>query len=182
MTDSGTTPDGAFYFVMEYLDGVDLEQLIARDGALPVERALLIAAQMSRALEAAHAADIIHRDLKPANVMLVQPQRRGRLREGARLRHLEGPRRRRGDRSVALTRPDVAIGTPVYMAPEQAAGRPADALTDVYAVGGLLYEMLTGEPPCAGDDAIAVLHRKANEDPTPIGELRPDLRARCSTW
>ena len=89
---------------------------------------------------------------------------------------------------MALTRPDVAIGTPVYMSPEQAAGKPADALTDVYAVGGLLYEMLTGCPPCAGTDAIDVLHKKANEDPVPIGSLRPhlpaggraaDRRARC---
>ena len=175
VTDSGTTPDGAFYFVMEYLDGVDLEQLIAREGALPVERALLIAAQMTRALEAAHASDIIHRDLKPANVMLVR-----RNDEDDFVKVLDFGISKDldvavGDRNVSLTRPDVAIGTPVYMAPEQAAGRPANALTDVYAVGGLLYEMLTGEPPCAGDDAIAVLHRKANEDPTPISDLRPDL-------
>jgi serine/threonine protein kinase len=175
VTDSGTTPDGAFYFVMEYLDGIDLEQLIAREGALPVERALLIAAQMTRALEAAHAADIIHRDLKPANVMLVR-----RNDEDDFVKVLDFGISKDldvavGDRNVSLTRPDVAIGTPVYMAPEQAAGRPANALTDVYAVGGLLYEMLTGEPPCAGEDAIAVLHRKANEDPTPISELRPDL-------
>ena len=95
VTDSGTTPDGAFYFVMEYLDGTNLEELIDRNGPLPVERALLIAAQIARALEAAHAADVIHRDLKPANVMLINRQGRGRLRQGAGLRHLEGPRRRR---------------------------------------------------------------------------------------
>ena len=71
VTDSGTTPDGAFYFVMEYLDGTNLEELIDRNGPLPVERALLIAAQIARALEAAHAADVIHRDLKPANIMLI---------------------------------------------------------------------------------------------------------------
>ena len=71
VTDSGTTPDGAFYFVMEFLDGTNLEELIDRNGPLPVERALLIAAQIARALEAAHAADVIHRDLKPANIMLV---------------------------------------------------------------------------------------------------------------
>jgi serine/threonine protein kinase len=175
VTDSGTTPDGAFYFVMEYLDGVDLEQLIARDGALQLDRALLIAAQMTRALEAAHAADIIHRDLKPANVMLVSRNDDDDFVKVLDFGISKDLDVAVGDKHASLTRPDVAIGTPVYMAPEQAAGRPANALTDVYAVGGLLYEMLTGEPPCAGDDAIAVLHRKANEDPTPIAELRPDL-------
>jgi serine/threonine protein kinase len=175
VTDSGTTPDGAFYFVMEYLDGTNLEELIDGNGPLPVERALLIAAQIARALEAAHAADVIHRDLKPANIMLVN--RKGeddfvKVLDFGISKDLELAA---GDRRVALTRPDVAIGTPVYMAPEQAAGRPANALTDVYAVGGLLYEMLTGCPPCAGTDAIDVLHKKAHEDPVAIGSLRPDL-------
>jgi serine/threonine protein kinase len=175
VTDSGTTPDGAFYFVMEYLDGTDLEETIDRDGVLPVERALLITAQITRALEAAHAADVIHRDLKPANVMLVN--RKGeddfvKVLDFGISKDLELAA---GGERVALTRPDVAIGTPVYMAPEQAAGKPANALTDVYGVGGLLYEMLTGHPPCAGTDAMEVLHRKANEDPAPIGSLRPEL-------
>ena len=91
VTDSGTTPDGAFYFVMEYLDGTNLEELIERDGALPVERALLIAAQIRARWRRRTRADIIHRDLKPANVMLVNREGRGRLRQGAGLRHLEGP-------------------------------------------------------------------------------------------
>ncbi len=172
VTDSGTTPDGAFYFVMEFLDGLGLDELIAKNGPLPVARALLVAAQIARALEAAHAADVVHRDLKPANVMLVN-----RNDEADFVKVLDFGISKDLDLAVgaALTRPDVAIGTPVYMAPEQAAGKAADALTDVYAVGGLLYEMLTGTPPCAGEDAIDVLHRKATEDPRPIGELRPEL-------
>jgi serine/threonine protein kinase len=172
VTDSGTTPDGAFYFVMEFLDGIGLDELIAKNGPLPVARALLVAAQIARALEAAHAADVVHRDLKPANVMLVN-----RNDEADFVKVLDFGISKDLDLAVgaALTRPDVAIGTPAYMAPEQAAGKAADALTDVYAVGGLLYEMLTATPPCAGDDAIEVLHRKATEDPRPIGELRPDL-------
>jgi serine/threonine protein kinase len=177
VTDSGMTPDGAFYFVMEYLDGVDLEQLIQREGALPVERALLIAAQLCRALQAAHASEIIHRDLKPANVMLVNRKDDDDFVKVldfgiSRNMELEGgsePGRK------GLTRPDVAVGTPVYMSPEQAAGMRADALTDVYAVGGLLYEMLTATPPCAGDDVLTVLNKKATEDPPPIGSVRPDL-------
>ncbi len=172
VTDSGTTPDGAFYFVMEFLDGVNLEDLILRTGPLPVERALLVTAQIARALEAAHAADVIHRDLKPANVMLVN-----RNDEADFVKVLDFGISKDLDLAVgaALTRPDIAIGTPAYMAPEQAAGKAADALTDVYAVGGLLYEMLTATQPCTGDDAIEVLQRKASEDPRPIGELRPDL-------
>ena len=175
VTDSGTTPDGSFYFVMEYLDGPNLEELIVRDGALPVERALLIAAQITRALEAAHAAEIIHRDLKPANVMLVN--RKGeedfvKVLDFGISKDLDLAV---GDRHAALTRPNVAIGTPAYMSPEQAAGKPSDALTDVYAVGGLLYEMLTGRAPCEGEDAMDVLRKKATEDPPPIGSLRPGL-------
>ncbi|HVY39341.1 MAG TPA: serine/threonine-protein kinase, partial [Polyangia bacterium] len=172
VTDSGTTPDGAFYFVMEYLDGINLEDLIADKGPLPVERALLVAAQIARALEAAHSTDIIHRDLKPANIMLVN-----RSDEEDFVKVLDFGISKDLDLAVgaALTRPDVAIGTPAYMAPEQAAGRTADALTDVYGVGGLLYEMLTGTAPCVGEDAIDVLQRKANEDPKPIGQVRPNL-------
>jgi serine/threonine protein kinase len=180
VTDSGTTPDGAFFFVMEFLDGVDLEQLIQREGRLPVRRALVIAAQLTRALQAAHASEIIHRDLKPANVMLVNRKDEedfvkvldfGISRNmGLEASGDDVPAGRRG-----LTRPDVAVGTPVYMSPEQAAGSRADALTDVYAVGGLLYEMLTATPPCAGDDVLTVLNKKATEDPVPIEKLRPDL-------
>jgi serine/threonine-protein kinase len=172
VTDSGSTPDGAFYFVMEFLDGIGLEELIANSGPLPVERALLVAAQIARALEAAHAADVVHRDLKPANVMLVNRNDQEDF-----VKVLDFGISKDLDLAVgaALTRPDVAIGTPAYMAPEQAAGKTADALTDVYALGGLLYEMLTRTPPCSGDDAIEVLQRKATEDPRPIGELRSEL-------
>jgi serine/threonine protein kinase len=179
VTDSGTTSDGAFFFVMEFLDGVDLEKLIQIEGALPEPRALLIAAQLCRALQAAHASEIIHRDLKPANVMLVNRKDDDDFVKVldfgiSRNMDLEGsgddlPGRR------GLTRPDVAVGTPVYMSPEQAAGMRADALTDVYAVGGLLYEMLTATPPCTGDDVLTVLNKKATEDPAPIGKLRPEL-------
>jgi serine/threonine protein kinase len=183
VTDSGTTPDGAFYFVMEYLDGVDLEQLIQREGKLPVARALVITAQLCRALQAAHASEIIHRDLKPANVMLVN-----RKDDDDFVKVLDFGISRNMDLEASgddvpagakrgLTRPDVAVGTPVYMSPEQAAGMRADALTDVYAVGGLLYEMLTGTPPCQGDDVLTVLNKKATEDPVPVGKLRPELPA-----
>jgi serine/threonine protein kinase len=179
VTDSGTTSDGAFYFVMEFLDGVDLEQLIARDGRLPVERALRIAGQISRAVQAAHAGEIIHRDLKPANVMLVSRKDEEdfvKVLDFGISRNMDLEQSGEGHKR-GLTRPDVAVGTPVYMSPEQAAGVRADALTDVYAVGGLLYEMLTATPPCEGDDVLTVLNKKATQDPEPIGKLRPELPA-----
>jgi len=177
VTDSGTTADGAFFFVMEYLDGVDLENLIARAGPLEIGRALLIAAQVCRALVAAHAAGVIHRDLKPANVMLVRNRdeedfvkvldfgisKQSQLDEDSH------------GRNVGLTHPDAAVGTPIYMAPEQIAGQPADGRTDVYAVGELLFEMLTGAPPYGGSDIIAVFNNKANQDPAPVRSLRPEV-------
>ncbi len=176
VTDSGTTPDGAFFFVMEYLDGLDLEQLIRREGPLSVERALLIAAQVCRALGAAHAAGIIHRDLKPANVMLVRHRD-----EDDFVKVLDFGISKQSDldsvgaaRATGLTHPDVAVGTPIYMAPEQAAGRTADGRTDVYAVGELLFEMLTGKPAFSGADVIVVFNKKANVEPPPLRLLRPE--------
>ena len=176
VTDSGVTSDGALFFVMDYLDGVNLEQLIAQEGPLRPERALLITAQVCRAIAAAHAAGIVHRDLKPANVML------GTQRDGedfvkvldfgiSKHSDTEG-----GSRKVAgLTHPDAAVGTPIYMAPEQISGLPADARTDVYAVGELLFEMLTGSPPYEGSDVMVVFNKKANQEPAAIRTVRPDI-------
>jgi serine/threonine protein kinase len=177
VTDSGTTPDGAFFFVMEYLDGVDLEQLIAREGPFPIERALLIAAQVCRALVGAHTAGIIHRDLKPANVMLVRHRDQDdfvKVLDFGISKQSELDIDPKG-KHVGLTRPDAAVGTPIYMAPEQVAGLPTDGRTDVYAVGELLFEMLTGIAPCGGSDVIAVFNKKANEDPVPVRSLRPEV-------
>ena len=179
VTDSGTTADGAFYFVMEYLDGISLESLMGRERTMAAPRAIAIAAQICRALQAAHAADIVHRDLKPANVMLVNHREEEdfvKVLDFGISKHMDmqaaGPRR------AGITRPDVAVGTPIYMSPEQAAGISADARADIYAVGGLLYEMLSGVPPCDGDDVIAVLSRKATEDPVPLRQRRPEVPPR----
>ncbi len=179
VTDSGTTLDGSFFFVMEYIEGVELGYVIHKEGPLAVERALRITDQICQALQAAHDVGVIHRDLKPENVLLV-----GKLGESDFVKVLDfgiaksadveesnqaGPAGRR------LTRPGVAMGTPEYMAPEQAAGKSADARSDIYAVGSICYEMLTSIPPYDGDNVMEILHKKANEAPKPIREIRPEL-------
>ncbi|MGB8299166.1 MAG: protein kinase, partial [Polyangia bacterium] len=196
VTDFGTTPEGSLFFVMEYIEGIELGLLIHREGPLAINHALRITEQMCAALQAAHDAGVIHRDLKPENIQLVGP---------ANARTPSGHGVQAPPEGVAaapdivkvldfgiaksdeiddsprigkrLTRPGVAMGTPEYMAPEQAAGHPADPRSDIYAVGSILYEMLTGVPPYDGDNVMEILHKKANEPPRPIVELRPDVPA-----
>jgi serine/threonine protein kinase len=159
---------------MEYLEGVELGSVIEREGALELARALRIVTMICRALSAAHAAGIIHRDLKPENIFLT-------IREGsadfvkvldfgiAKTTEAEEARDRR------LTSPGMAMGTPEYMAPEQAAGRAADERCDVYALGAILYEMLTGVPPYQGDNFMEILTKKATLDPVPPVQLRSSI-------
>nr|MBA2543136.1 protein kinase [Deltaproteobacteria bacterium] len=171
--------DGSVYFVMEFLEGVELGSIIEREGALDVARALKIATQICRALAAAHAQGIVHRDLKPENVYLI-------ARDGAadvvkvldfgiaKTTEAEAARERR------LTSPGMAMGTPEYMSPEQAAGRAADARCDVYALGAIMYEMTTGVPPYSGDNFMEILTKKATQDPPPPIMVRKDLPAQVS--
>lgn len=174
--DSGSTEDGATYFAMEYLVGQDLGDLLSEVGPLPVDRCLGIAHQICQAVGAAHEAGIVHRDLKPENIFLVP-------REGqvdfvkvldfgiAQSTHLEETRKER------LTHPGMAMGTPEYMAPEQAAGKSCDHRADIYAVGTIIYEMLAGRSPHAGDNVLAVLTAKASGEVKPLSEAREDLPA-----
>jgi serine/threonine protein kinase/TolA-binding protein len=179
VTDSGTTSDGSVYFVMEYLEGVELGSVIEREGAIDIARALKISSQICRALAAAHAQGIVHRDLKPENVFLI-------TRDGAadvvkvldfgiaKTTEAEAARERR------LTSPGMAMGTPEYMAPEQAAGRPADARCDVYALGAIMYEMTTGTPPYSGDNFMEILTKKATQDPPPPNTVRHEIPSQVS--
>ncbi|HSS02222.1 MAG TPA: serine/threonine-protein kinase, partial [Kofleriaceae bacterium] len=174
VTDSGTTADGSVYFVMEYLEGLELGSVIEREGALDVARALRITGQICRALAAAHRESIIHRDLKPENIFLI-------TRDGtadvvkvldfgiAKTTEAEAARERR------LTSPGMAMGTPEYMSPEQAAGRAADARCDVYALGAIMYEMVTGVPPYSGDNFMEILTKKATVDPVSPLALRSTI-------
>jgi serine/threonine protein kinase len=169
VTDFGTTEDGCAYFVMEHLDGIDLADVLSHERRLELPRAVQITSQICRALEAAHAAGVIHRDLKPENIFLV-------ARDGSTdfVKVLDfGIARSLGQDSSRLTNPGIAMGTPEYMAPEQAMGGLADRRSDIYSVGALLYEMVTGTPPHGEAEEASPL--KKQEPPRPPRELRPDL-------
>ncbi|HEX4405515.1 MAG TPA: serine/threonine-protein kinase [Polyangia bacterium] len=179
VTDSGTTPDGAFFFVMEYLEGVELGALIFKEGKLGLARALNIGGQICRALQAAHAVNVIHRDLKPENVLILS--RDGQrdfvkvLDFGIAKSGTDDEKPADGKTPRRLTHPGMTMGTPEYMAPEQAAGRPADPRSDIYAAGGLMYEMLSGKPPYEGNNFMEILHKKATTQPAPLSTLRDDI-------
>jgi serine/threonine protein kinase len=170
VSDFGTLPDGSTYFVMEYLQGVDLIRTMEAEGCMPVGRACGIAIQLCQALGAAHEAGIVHRDLKPENVFLIErdgnPDFVKVLDFGiAKVAH--GPSR--------LTREADFLGTPHYMSPEQCEGLDIDHRTDIYALGVLLYEMVAARVPHDADTTMALLHKHVYERPTPIELYVPDI-------
>ena len=174
VTDSGTTADGRLFFVMELLDGIDLAQVMTETRIVPARRALRITLQICRALHAAHDADIVHRDLKPENVFLINKEGKGdfvKILDFGIAKNLELASRE----ELRLTNPGMAMGTPEYMAPEQAAGVDIDRRIDVYATGAMLYEMLTGRLPHEGENLMQVLSRKASQPVTPPRSYRPEI-------
>jgi serine/threonine-protein kinase len=149
LLDSGEA-DGFLFYTMPYVDGESLRQRIDRDGALPVPEAVRILREVTDALASAHSAGVLHRDIKPGNVMLS-----GRHALVMDFGVAKAVTAAGGD---TLTTVGVAVGTPTYMSPEQAtASTDVDARSDIYALGILAYEMLTGEPPFAGRTAQATL-------------------------
>ncbi|HEY6105026.1 MAG TPA: serine/threonine-protein kinase, partial [Anaeromyxobacteraceae bacterium] len=170
--DFGRTPGRSLYFVMEALEGESLARLIHRGGALPVDRALGVLSQICRALGAAHARGVVHRDLKPENVLLVARD------DGTDLvKVLDfGISKTHGvPDGGRITRAGSIIGTPEYMAPEQAMATAVDHRCDVYAFGVLAYEMFTGSLPFQGETPLATLLKHQGEPPEPPTRRRPDL-------
>ncbi len=179
-TDFGRLPDGACYLVLEYVQGDSLRQTLRQSGPLDVDRALRIAKQVALALGAAHEAGVVHRDLKPENVMLVQgasePDYAKVLDFGIAKIHM-----RDQEEQPALTRMGTIFGTPEYMSPEQALGQTADARTDLYSLGIMIYEMLTGRTPFADTELVAVLTRQMTEIPPPLpADIDPSIAALVS--
>ncbi len=163
ISDFGRLPDGTVYFVMEYLSGSPLNQLIKRGGSIPVSDAVTIVRQIGSALGAAHLRGIVHRDLKPDNVYLVT-----RGEQSTYVKVLDFGIAKVGGASNKLTRTGMVFGTPHYMSPEQAAGQSVDARTDIYALGVIMYEMFTGRVPFDADTFMAVLTKHMFEQPAPM--------------
>ncbi|MFE3431721.1 serine/threonine-protein kinase [Streptomyces sp. NPDC059171] len=144
--------------VMDLIDGPDLHRYLRENGPLTPVAAALLTAQIADALAASHADGVVHRDLKPANVLLDE-------RDGGMTPMLTDFGIARLADSPGLTRTHEFVGTPAYVAPESAEGRPQTSAVDVYGAGILLYELVTGRPPFAGGTALEVLHRHLSEEP-----------------
>jgi serine/threonine-protein kinase len=177
--DYGHTPDGTFYFVMEYLPGLTLDQLVARHGPLPPGRAVYLLRQVCRGLREAHAVGLIHRDVKPGNVIVCE---RGRTADVVKLLDFGLVRSAADDLDDGgkLTGEQVVIGTPAYLSPEQACGRPVDARSDIYSLGATAYYLLTGKPPFEKGRAMEVIAAHIAEAPRPPSASRSEVPADLS--
>jgi serine/threonine protein kinase len=158
--------DGRLYIAMRHVDGLDLKQLIERDGPLSLGHTVFLIEQISSALDTAHALDLVHRDVKPGNVLIASGTERVYLSDFGVVKH---------GGSTGLTRTGYFLGTIDYAAPEQIEGRPVDARTDVYAVGCLIYECLTGAPPFQPAGEMAVIHAHLTQAPPRPWLKRPEL-------
>jgi eukaryotic-like serine/threonine-protein kinase len=171
--DFGETSEGVFYLAMEYVEGINLSRVIRRDGRLSLDRARRIAVEITSALSAAHEQGVVHRDLKPDNILIGRDP--GRLAytkvvDFGIAKAMDGSRH-------DLTQTGSVIGTPQYMSPEQLMGEAVDARTDIYALGCVLYEMMTGKPPFVDSESPLKLARRLTEDAPDPRTLVPDLPA-----
>ena len=162
ITDFGVTPDNQPFFVMEYLQGKDLSQLLGESGSLPWKRVRSIALQICHALQAAHDQGVIHRDMKPGNVVLVK---RGNTPEHVKVLDFGIAKVLGESETKGLTQSGMVVGTPEYMSPEQGWGQPVDHRGDIYALGVIMYELLTGKIPFSGATMMEILNRHMFEVP-----------------
>ncbi|OBG55275.1 Stk1 family PASTA domain-containing Ser/Thr kinase [Mycobacterium sp. E735] len=169
-TGEAETPTGPLpYIVMEYVDGVTLRDIVHTDGPLPPRRAIEIIADACQALNFSHQNGIIHRDVKPANIMISNTNA---------VKVMDfGIARAIADSGNSVTQTAAVIGTAQYLSPEQARGDSVDARSDVYSLGCVLYEILTGEPPFTGDSPVAVAYQHVREDPIPPSQRHEGISA-----
>ena len=167
----GQLDDGACYFVMEYLEGRNLAQLVRAEGPMEEERAIGVMVQVCGALEEAHSNGIIHRDLKPENIFLTT---QGGIDDYPKVLDFglaKVTERQMRPGSVILTQEGMVFGTPEFMSPEQARGEPLGPGTDIYSLGIILYELLTGKLPIDGDKPIDFINNHINTPPHRLSEL-----------
>ncbi len=156
---------GRHYLVMELVDGQDLKQVIRQEAPLPAERVVRIGTELARAVGQAHRAGLVHRDIKPQNVLVTADGRMKVADFGI----------ARAVAEAGMTAPGIVLGTVHYLSPEQAAGQTATPASDVYALGVVLYEMLTGKLPFTADSGVGVAMKILREDPKPLSEVNPDV-------
>jgi len=163
--------DGRHFIVFEYVEGENLKQLAGRLGPLPVRDAVGLALQVAAGLAFAHDHGIVHRDVKPQNVLVTAGG-------DAKVTDFGIARSLHGDLGVTLT--GTVLGTTSYLSPEQASGKPATATADVYSLGVVLFELLTGDVPFPGDNFVTVAVRLLNEPPPSVRARRPDVPVRLA--
>ncbi len=170
--DYGRTPDGVFYYVMEYLHGVTLADVIDIEGQLPAARVIFILQGLAAALEAAHGIGLIHRDIKPLNIFLCRAGARADVVKLLDFGLVKDVR----SNDAGLTSPELVEGTPPYIAPERLRdSRSADPRCDLYSLGGVAYNLLSGKPVFEGSSAMEICYKVLEEDPVPVRDLVPGV-------
>jgi serine/threonine protein kinase len=157
--------DGQPYLVMDFLEGTNLEQVRAKDGALPIERAVHIFSQVCDGMSAAHEAGILHRDIKPSNIMLVRANKDS---DFVKVIDFGIAKLAPSETGGALTATGDVFGTPQFMSPEQCRGKVPDARSDIYSFGCVMYTMLTNSLPFTADDSMQLMYKHVNEAPPPF--------------
>lgn len=173
VTDFGALPDGQLFYVMEYIDGPTLRQVIEVDKHLAIDRVISILRMSCKALGAAHEKGIIHLDVKPDNIMLTTSGRRGGMVKVVDfgIAGLIDAEPRPKDASPE----DRVVGTPDYLAPERIRGKGYDHRSDIYSLGAMAYEMLTGSCPFWDEDLMTTITKHVTDKPQPFGKRVPDL-------
>jgi eukaryotic-like serine/threonine-protein kinase len=172
----GQLADGSAYFVMDYMEGTNLAHVVRADGPMEPDRALNIMIQVCAALEEAHRAGIIHRDLKPENIFLTQQGGTADFPKVLDFGLAKVSEKQMGRGSMMLTQQGMIFGTPEFMSPEQSQGDTLDRRSDIYSLGLIAYELLTGKLPFDAEKPLDIMRAHVQEEPIPLNKRTPDRR------